>query len=174
MPRRPRGPAGTCPYHVFNRAVRRAPLFENDSEYAEFEVLLRQILQREPNRLLAYCAMRTHWHLVLWPTETTNLPRFMHRLATCHAWYWHQRRGTRGTGPVYQNRYKCVPIESDEHLVTTLRYVERNPLDAGLVQRAEEWRWCSLWLRRHYCAQALLSEWPVPIPSDWLESLNRR
>jgi putative transposase len=123
-------------------------------------------------RLLEYCAMHTHWHLVLWPCEGADLSRFMLRLTTALAVRWHKRRGTCGTGPVYQGRFKAVEIENDEHLLTTLRYVCKNPLTAGMVTRAEDWRWSSLWRRQHRCGDGLLSDWPFPIPSDWLESLN--
>jgi putative transposase len=176
MPRRRRGPTGDFAYHVLNRAVRRVPLFENDAEYAEFEDLLLQTMQREPMRLVSYCAMRTHWHLIVWPRETsdTSLPRFMHRLTMLHAQRWHAHRNTSGTGPVYQGRYKAVSVTTDDHFLTACRYVERNPLRAGLVSRAEEWRWSSLWRRHHHCSQGFLSDWPVPIPSDWLDTLKRR
>ena len=123
--------------------------------------------------MLAYSAMRTHWHFVLWPQPDANLPRFMHGLTMQHAQRWHRHRGTEGTGHVYQDRYKSVAIENDDHLLTALRYVERNALSAGIVPRAEEWRWCSLWRRQHHCERPLLSEWPFPVPQDWLESLNR-
>jgi len=118
--------------------------------------------------------MRTHWHFVVWPLPESDVPKFMHRLTMRHAQLWHRQRGTEGTGHVYQDRYKAVPIESDEHLLNTLRYVERNALAAGIVERAELWRWCSLWRRQNHCAQPLLSDWPFPVPTDWLESLNRR
>ena len=66
MPRRPRGTTGGFAYHVLNRAVRRATLFESDWEYAKFEELISQALRRVPLSLFAYCAMPNHWHLVLW------------------------------------------------------------------------------------------------------------
>ena len=91
-----------------------------------------------------------------------------------HAKQWHRQRGTEGTGHVYQDRYKSVAIESDEHLLTALRYVERNAVAAGVVERAEDWRWCSLWRRLHRCAQPMLTEWPIQVPSDWLESINKQ
>jgi putative transposase len=172
MPRRPRGRSRDSAYHVLNRAVRRATLFDNASAYIEFEFTLWQALQHVPVRLLAYCAMPNHWHLIVWPTVEGDLPRFMHRLTTIHADRWHRRNGSTGTGPVYQGRYKGVEIETDEHLLTACRYVERNPLRAGLVTRAEHWRWCSLWRRYHQCDDGLLSRWPIPVPADWVDALN--
>jgi REP-associated tyrosine transposase len=116
--------------------------------------------------------MPNHWHLILKPDHEGDLPRFMHWLTTIHAQHWHRRNGSTGTGPVYQGRYKAIEITSDDHLLTACRYVERNPLRAGLVSRAEDWRWGSLWRRRNFCDQGFLSAWPVPLPTDWLDSVN--
>ena len=73
MPRRPRGPATDSVYHVLNRAVRRAVLFETESDFAAFEHVLLQTVQRVPLRVLAYSAMSTHWHLVVWPDARGQL-----------------------------------------------------------------------------------------------------
>ncbi len=76
----------------------------------------------------------------------------------------------------YQGTYKSFPVEADEHLLTVLCYVERNALRAGLVARAEGWRWSSLWRWRH--GEVLedvpaLTEWPVERPRQWLLQVNR-
>ncbi|HWF86021.1 MAG TPA: transposase [Vicinamibacterales bacterium] len=158
-------------YHVLNRGVRRAILFEQPSDYRVFERILMQTLQRFPVRVLAYCAMPNHWHLIVWPTAPGELPRFMHWLTCTDAQRWHACRGTSGTGAVYQGRYKAIPIESDRHFLRVCRYVERNPLRAGLVAKAEEWRWSSLWRRCHFCEDGM-HRWPVDQPLDWLEHVN--
>jgi putative transposase len=79
-----------------------------------------------------------------------------------------------GCSHLYQGRFKSFPIESDEHLYAVLRYVERNVLRANLVQRAQDWRWSSLWARRSGddAARALLSPWPAPEPAHWLKHAN--
>jgi putative transposase len=66
-----------------------------------------------------------------------------------------------------------VPVQTETHLLTLLRYVERNPLRARLVQRAEDWRWGSLWRRCNFCDDLPLAVWPVPQPVDWLEVVNQ-
>ena len=173
MPRRPRGSTGAFTYHVLNRAVRRALLFDTPADYERFEQVLMQALQRVPVLLLAYCAMPNHWHLIVWADKVSDLSRFMHWLTMTHAQRWHAQHGTAGTGPVYQGRFKGVPIESDAHLLTACRYVERNAFSGGLVARAEEWRWSSAWRRCNHREDELLHAWPIPVPSNWLESLNQ-
>jgi putative transposase len=78
-------------------------------------------------------------------------------------------------GHVYQGRFKSFPIEIDEHLLTVLRYVERNALRAKLVEKAEEWRWGSLYRRTQGTPeeQALLADSPVPLGKDWLKYVNQ-
>ncbi len=80
---------------------------------------------------------------------------------------WHAAHGTAGTGPLYQGRFKSFPIEEDDHLLTVLRYVERNPLRAGMVEKAAEWRWSSLWHRVHGDESALLDDGPLALPRRW-------
>jgi putative transposase len=173
MPRRPRRDNTSSFYHVINRSVRRAPLFENDSEYFVFERVLLQALQRSVVRLLAYCAMPNHWHLVVRCSDIADLSAFMHWLTGTHAKRWHARHGTSGTGPVYQGRFKSVSIDSDRQFLTVCRYVERNALSGGLVARAEQWRWSSVWRRCNNCHAELLCDWPIPVPDWWLEHLNQ-
>ena len=171
MPRRALQHAGGLVLHVLNRAARRAQLFFDEQDYRAFEEILRRACQRTPTRLLAYCVMPNHWHLVLWVLGN-EVPALMHWLTLTHAKRWHENHGTTGTGHVYQNRYRAIPVQTGAHLMVLLRYVERNPLRAGLVQRAEDWRWGSLWRRCNSCDDLLLSEWPLPQPADWLDHVN--
>src|SRR6516164_6532214 len=147
MPRRARAIEGGLAYHVLNRANARLPLFRKEADYAAFERVLEEALQREPLRVLGYCLMPNHWHLVVWPNAGADrqVSEFMRWLTVTHTQRWHAHRHTAGTGHLYQGRFKSFPIQADEHLYTVLRYVERNPVRADLVRRAEEWRWSSLW-----------------------------
>jgi putative transposase len=158
-------------FHVLNRSVRREQLFFSDRDYAAFERVLAEALQRVPVRLLAYCVLWNHWHLVLWP-QGDEIPRFMHWLTMTHAKRWHEAHGSGGTGHVYQNRYHAVPVQGDLHLLAVLRYVERNPVRANLVRKAEDWRWSSLWRRCNSCNDLRLSEWPISQPMNWTSIVN--
>jgi putative transposase len=146
-------------------------LFVTDADYEAFLRVLRETLERVHTRLLGFCAIYNHWHLVVWPIGP-ELPEFMHRLTMTHAKRWHRSRGTTGGGHVYQDRYYAVPVQTENHLLTVLRYVERNALRAGLVNRAEGWRWGSLALRQHGLDDVPLDEWPVARPADWVERVN--
>ncbi len=176
MPRRPRRSLGGAIYHVLNRAHNRITLFGTDRDYAAFEDVLIEARQCVPIRILAYCVMPNHWHLVLWPEKDGQMSRFLQWLTATHARRWRTNRGSVGHGYVYQDRFKSFPVESDEHFVTVCRYVEQNPLTAGLVRRAEDWRWSSLWRRVTSDRQAmsLLARWPIR-PSnlqEWLKLVN--
>lgn len=177
MPRQPRSIVGGLVYHVLNRANARARLFADSSDYAAFESVLVEAHRRYPVPLLTYCVLPNHWHLVLWPQvgDEARLSRFMAWLTTTHTHRWHAHHGTAGTGHIYQDRFKSIPFERDENVLMLCRYVERNPVRAGLVQSAENWRWSGLWRRLHGSAQeqGLLSDWPIAIPDNWLVRVNQ-
>jgi putative transposase len=175
MPRQPRHAPGGLVYHALNRAVARLPLFSKDGDYDAFLRVLDEALHEHPIRILGYCVMPNHWHFVLWPEHDGQLTEFLRWLTHTHTQRWHAHYHTAGTGHLYQGRFKSFPIEQDEHLLTVLRYVERNALRAGLVKRAEDWRWSSLAVRQAEGASGrrLLCPGPVPLPNDWLEWVNR-
>jgi putative transposase len=174
MPRVARFAPGGIVFHVLNRGVGRMPLFETPGDFDAFERVLEETLAELPMRLLAYIVMANHWHLLLWPELDHHLPRFMQRLTITHVRRWVEFRHDRGNGHVYQGRYKSFAVQGDGHLLTAARYVERNALRAGVVQRAQDWRWCSLWRRERGGdkQQAILCDWPVQRPADWLEWVN--
>jgi len=163
---------GGYAYHVFNRAVGRARIFRKTSDYEAFEQVLAQAKARLPMRVLAWCVMPTHWHLVLWPRGDNDLSEFMRWLTVTHTQRWHAAHGTAGAGPLYQGRFKSFPIQEDDHLLTVLRFVERNPLRAGLVKKVEAWQRSSLWRRLQGDEAAILDKCPVPLPRGWRQRVQ--
>jgi len=161
-------------YHVLNRANARMTIFESPGDYEAFEHVLEQAVERTATRLLAYCVLPNHWHLLVWPREDGELSRFVGWLTLTHTQRWHAHRHSIGSGHVYQGRFKSFPVQEDGHFLTVARYVERNALRAGLVRRAEQWRWSSLyrWLRGTAAERALLAAWPVARQSGWVEQVN--
>ena len=172
MSRRPRRVIAGIWYHVMNRAAGRVLLFDHPSDYAAFIDVLKEAHERVPIHLVAYCVMPNHWHLILRPKHDVGLSQFMHWLTVTHAQRWHGFHRTSGRGALYQGRFKAVPIQSDLHLLHACRYVERNALRVGLVARAEDWAWSSLWHRHRNCVDTILDPWPFPTPSDWTQSVN--
>jgi putative transposase len=163
-------------YRVLNRANGRLTIFQKDGDYAAFESILAEALEHVPGmRLLAYCLMPNHWHLVLWPRRDGELSDFGHWLTLTHTQRWHAHYRHVGTGHLYQGGFKSFPVAQDEYFLQVCRYVERNPVRAGLVPRAERWRWGSLGQREHEPGpgRGTLSEWPVAVGGDWLGEVNR-
>lgn len=162
-------------FHVLNRANARGTIFEKPDDYAAFERVLSEALDRVDMRVLAFCLMPNHWHLVLRPRRDGDLSKFMGWLTLTHTQRWHAHFHTVGTGHLYQGRFKSFPIQDDEHFLTVCRYVERNALRANLVERAEDWMFGSLWHRRerNEFAQRVLSDWPIPCPRQWLQHVNQ-
>ena len=175
MPRSPRIAPGGIVYHVLNRANGRQRLFAKEADFLAFYDVLLQARARHPMRILAWCVMSNHWHFVVWPRKDGELSRFFGWLGLTHATRWQVAHRVVGTGHVYQGRFKNFMIQQDEHLRWVLRYVERNPLRAGAVGRAQDWRWSSLHARRHgpEPVRNLLSEWPIDRPTNWIELVNR-
>src|SRR5262249_10214715 len=101
--------------------------------------------------------------------------RFVAWVTLTHTQRWHAHRRSTGAGHLYQGRYKSFPVQGDEHFLSVCRYVERNALRAGLVGRAEEWPWSSLWRRAspRPTATTRLARSPIERPEHWLEWVNQ-
>jgi len=169
LPRPARASLGGWCYHVLNRGNARATVFRKEQDYAAFVELFEPACERLPMRVLGYCLMPNHFHLILWPHRDGDLGRWMQWLMTSHVRRYHRHYG--GSGHVWQGRFKAFPIQEDEHYLTVLRYVERNPLRAKLVRKADTWRWSSLRLRANG-AESFLAAGPVAIPGNWNELVH--
>ena len=172
MPRQARLAPGGIVYHALNRGNGRTELFHKPEDYLAFERIMIAAMNRSPIRLLSYCLMPNHWHMVLWPKNDGEMTEFLRWLTLTHSQRLHAHRHTTGYGHIYQGRLKSFPIQEDESLLKAVRYVERNALRANLVERAEDWRWSSLWRRINGDRESLLSKWPIDMPSDWVGWVN--
>ena len=161
--------AGVC-YHVISRNNPRLRLFKRPCDLRSFLALMGEAQQRTPLELLAACLMPNHFHLVVRPLDAADIPAWIHWLLTTHSRRVHQLHGTHGR--LWQGRFKAFPIEQDRHLLTVLRYVERNALRAGIVGRAEEWVWGSLSWRLGRAPGLKLAASPVALPLDWVSYVN--
>ncbi len=174
MPRQARVAVKDVVYHVINRSNGRARIFEKDSDYQHFESPLTEARELTDMRILAYCIMPNHWHLILHPRSDTNLAEFMSWLTTTHVRQYRTRTQSIGYGHLYQDRYKSFPVETNDYCATLIRYIEQNPLRARLIQRAEDWQWSSLWRREQGsdAQKRLLAELPTDLPANYLQSVN--
>jgi putative transposase len=174
MPRSARKAPGGVVFHVLNRGNDRKTLFHKRGDANAFLRLIAEARKLFPGmRVLAFCLMGNHWHLVLWPSSDGELSAFMAWLSNSHVRRHRQHYHTAGLGHLYQGRFKSFPVQEDEHhLRLLLRYVEANALRAGLVERAEDWQWGSLYHALHGNPLGLLDPWPIERPRDWTRIVN--
>jgi putative transposase len=127
-------------YHVINRGNNRQPVFHGDGDYEAFLKAIADLKERKEFDLYGYCLMGNHIHLLIRPRDDT-ISRIVQSLLVSHTQRYH--RFHHSGGHVWQGRFKSPVIQDDEHLLTVLRYIEANPLRAGMVERAGEYRWSS-------------------------------
>ena len=165
MPRIARGLIDGGIYHVLNRGNGKRDIFHKTKDFAAFHNLICETKKRYKISILAYCLMPNHFHLVLRPMRGNDLSRSMQWLMTTHVRRYH--RYYNSTGHVWQGRYKSFIIQQDAHLLTVLRYVERNPVRGDLVLSAKDWEWSSHRERIGQSSNPLLSRLPISLPPDW-------
>ena len=172
--RPPHAAEGGLVYHTLSWANARLAIFADDGDFAAFERILAEVVKQFDMRLLAYCAMPNHFHLLLWPRGDGDLLQLTQWLHLAHMQQWHAYHHTSGSGHLYAGRFKSFPVQSDDHFLTVCRYVERNAPRAGLVPRAQDWRWGSLGRsqKSDAAAEPRLSPWPIARPSDWTLRVN--
>jgi putative transposase len=165
MPRIPRGLFDGLVYHVLNRGNGKQRVFHSDKDYEAFVSLMKEAKERYSLKLLAYCLMPNHFHIVLMPTQSEDLSRWMQWLMTSHVRRYHRYHGT--SGHVWQGRFKSFIIQDDIHLLMVLRYVEGNPVRAGLVKSANDWHWSSHGEVAGTRSKLLVDEVSLELPDDW-------
>ncbi len=149
-------------------------MFHDKGDYLAFLKLLEQGRERVGMRILAYCLMPNHWHLVLRPRQAEDLSDFIRWVCATQVRRWRMQRHTDGEGHLYQGRFKSFPIQRNEHLLHVMRYVEANPLRANLVDRAERWPYSSVWQgKREVDSQVQLDDQWIKRPAGWLKLVNR-
>jgi putative transposase len=164
MPRIPRGQVSGFAYHVINRGNGGATVFHKEEDYRAFLDLLTVAKTKYPVMFLGFCLMPNHFHLVVQPTTPEALSTFMQWSLTAHVRRYHKHY--RSHGHVWQGRFKSFPIQQDEHLLTVLRYVLRNPVRARLTEKTGQWSWSSI---QH---SHLIDSIPISMPPDWNHLLD--
>ena len=173
MPRPPRADQAGAIYHALNRGNARQAVFHKEEDFEAFEQIIGEGLGKYPVDLFAYQWMPNHWHMVLSPREDGAMSRLLHWVTMTHTARYHAHYHTAGEGHIYQGRFKSFPVQDDDHFHVVCRYVERNALAAGLVKRAEDWKWGSLWNWCGGSSPIRLAAWPIPRLAGWIERVNQ-
>jgi putative transposase len=141
MGRLPRAIDDGLVYHALNRGNNRADVFTDDDDRRAFLQALAQTRDRYPFKLLGYCLMSNHFHLLLRPEPGQSISRILQSLTVTHTWRHHRRH--QSSGHVWQGRFKSPVIQDGDHLLVVLRYIEDNPLRAAMVADPGDYPWSS-------------------------------
>jgi REP element-mobilizing transposase RayT len=140
MPRPLRLEAEGAIYHVIARGNERKLIFRDDHDRREYLDRLIRCRERFGLRVLAYCLMGNHLHLAV-ERGPTKLSRVMLALQSAYTQWFNRRHGR--VGHLFQGRYKAFVIEKDRYLLALVRYIHRNPVEAGLARRPQDYAWSS-------------------------------
>lgn len=141
MARLPRFFVPDTPQHIIQRGNDRQPIFRTTSDLAFFRDCLAFAARRHGVAIHAYVLMTNHVHLLATPETATSLPRAMQSVGRVYVQYFNSMQGRSGT--LWEGRYKAAIVDSDRYLLTCMRYIEFNPVRAGLVEHPERYPWSS-------------------------------
>jgi putative transposase len=145
-------------YHAINRGNNRAAVFADDEDHLAFLESVAATRDRYPFRLFGYCLMTNHFHLLLRPEPGQSISRILQSLTVTHTWRYHKQN--QSSGHVWQGRFKSPVVQDGVHLLVVLRYIEANPLRAGMVADPAEYRWSSFQQHGTGRDDPLLSSFP--------------
>lgn len=147
MARRPRLFVAGLPYHIVQRGNNRSPIFFSNEDYRFFLEVLQEAKAKYPCFVYSYCLMINHFHLLLEPREKDNVSLLMKLLGAKYVRYVNKAR--KRTGTLWESRFKCSLIDSEPYFLACLRYVEMNPVRAGITDSPELYRWSSYRVRAY-------------------------
>jgi putative transposase len=180
MPRRPRFVLPGAPHHVTQRGNNRQAVFFCDEDRRRYLQLLCQYSQRHDLRILGWCLMTNHVHLIAIPGTARSLALALGQAHSRYSLELNRKRSW--IGHIWQNRFFSCPLEAS-HLLTALRYVDLNPVRAEMANHAWDWPWSSAgahamphgcgelldWPWRDLIRKARLGDWDA---EDWRASLR--
>ena len=129
------------PLHVIQRGNNRGAIFFAEADYALYRTWLAEAATQYGCAIHAYVLMTNHVHLLLTPRTAESLPRTLQSLG--RRYVRHVNRRYRRTGTLWEGRYRAAPIDSEAHFLACCRYIELNPVRAGMVASPGEYRWSS-------------------------------
>lgn len=150
-------------YHIFNRSLHKLPLFTNKKDFdlflssAKYYIQINppvkySIYRKQPDnyklnftktlvKVIAYCFMPNHYHLILTQLENNGIHTFIHRLSSSYAHYFNIKNEKRG--PVFEDRFKAVRVESQEQLIHLSRYIHLNPVTSYITENPSDYEYSS-------------------------------
>ena len=146
-------------FHVMNRGDHRDRVFEDDGDYILFLEIVLRYKRKYQMRFYHYIIMPNHFHFLVEPTSAFSLSKFMHGLTISHTRHYNHKHKT--TGHVWQGRYKAVLIKGDEQFLQCAKYIELNPVRAGIVDHPSKYRWSSYHARAEGRDDPLLDNHPL-------------
>jgi putative transposase len=156
-----------------HRSATGTPLFRRTTDYRAFLATVRDGLGHHPVRLISYCVLSHHWHLVMGPADARTVAALIRWVTTTHTDRLRRTRDTAGRGLAYRSRFWTDAIDAPGGLLRTCRYVERHAVRTGLVRRAEDWPWCSLAERFRFLPRLPLVTTPFLASATWVEHVNK-
>ncbi|TVP90169.1 MAG: transposase [Thioalkalivibrio sp.] len=169
MPRKPRFTLPGVPQHVIQRGNNREPCFLAEQDYRRYLEDLAAAAEKSDCRVHAYVLMTNHVHLLVTPMQEHGIAEMMQALGRRYVQYINKRY--RRTGTLWEGRYKASLVDSEAYLLTCMRYIELNPLRAGMVEHAGEYQWSSYGANAQGRPDPLLSPHPLytalgSVPAD--------
>ena len=141
MPRRTRMYLPGHPYHIVQRGNNREACFVEPENYQYYLELWKENARRYGVAVHAYCLMTNHIHFLVTPEQTDSISRATSVVGSRYAWYFNKTY--KRTGTVWEGRHKSSLVQSDRYFLTCCRYIEMNPVVAGMVGKPDEYRWSS-------------------------------
>jgi putative transposase len=141
MARRRRFRIAGLSQHVIQRGNNRIEIFRSDDDYEVLIALLREACAKSEMDINTYVLMRNHFHLLVTPRRATAVEEAMHDVAGRYAMYFNRRY--QRTGSLFEGRYRATIIDTEVYWYTCMRYVELNPVRAGIVSTPQAYYWSS-------------------------------
>jgi len=173
MARRPRIFISGYPHHIVQRGHNRKAVFVEPADYEYYLANLIEWKTRYDVAVYAYCLMTNHVHLILTPrAEGTAISTLMRRLSARQARYVNRLEGRSGT--LWGGRFKCSIVDSDNYLLACMRYVDLNPVRAGICKHPADYRWSSYAQKAGLLNESQDDDWLDPDPVTWHENVTKR
>ncbi len=141
--------------HVVQRGINRAPCFGAESDYLVYLSSLRQLSAKHGCAVHAYCLMTNHVHLLLTPRTADACTKMMRDLGQRYVPYFNQRHGR--TGTLWEGRFRSCIVDSARYVLACYRYIELNPVRAGMVEEPAAYPWSSYAVNTGICSDPLIA-----------------